>query len=413
MSAGRQIRQASKQTTKNKQCGSNHPKGVPQANSHDTWALARQRGYLWPIANWEQRYSTYLQRKIRTVPVRSEDGETRLGDRGLLRARASVTVQAAGDVGGRRPVPIGGRWRFAGAGRDRPATHARACVVSSLRCRSDRRLRVRAPAQAVMRRGVGQAAGCRVKSVGVKTRRCAGALCSTCCGDRRRCRVAPTSSGFDYPCDKAKAGTRVRVCRRGSIPCLRARAQVEAQRHCLSGGALPRGGKPRGYGPGECGRGVGGGGRRARRRSSRAASRQGRQGRWLRARAAGRQGRQARWRRARAARPARPAARATSPLAPVASPAAKRGGGKGGKAGEPGGGGDDDKGGEAGNASGLPCGACRLAGGAAATAGGAGDLPCGAPTTAGGASDLPCGYVRGREGFARGYQHGGQGSDGG
>jgi len=88
MSAGRQIRQASKQTIKNEQCGSNLPKGVPQANSHNTWALARQGGYLWPIANWEQRYATYLQREIQTVPVRSEDGETRLGDRGLLRARA-------------------------------------------------------------------------------------------------------------------------------------------------------------------------------------------------------------------------------------------------------------------------------------------------------------------------------------
>jgi len=56
---------------------------------------------LWPIANWEQRYATYLQREIRTVPVRSEDGETRLGDRGILRARAGVTAHAAGVVGGR------------------------------------------------------------------------------------------------------------------------------------------------------------------------------------------------------------------------------------------------------------------------------------------------------------------------
>jgi len=58
MSAGRQIRQASKQTITNEQCGSNPRKGVPQANSHNTWALARQGGYLWPIANWEQRYAT-------------------------------------------------------------------------------------------------------------------------------------------------------------------------------------------------------------------------------------------------------------------------------------------------------------------------------------------------------------------
>jgi len=195
MSAGRQIRQASKQTIKNEQCGSNPPKGVPQANSHNTWTLARQGGYSWPIANLEQRYATYPQREIRTVPVRSEDGETRLGDRGLLRARAGVTAQAAGAVGARRPVPTGGRWRFAVVGRDRQATHAWACVASSVRCGSDRRLRVCAPAQAGRRRGGGQAAGCRVTSVGVKTRWCAGASCSTCWGDRRRRRVAPTSSG--------------------------------------------------------------------------------------------------------------------------------------------------------------------------------------------------------------------------
>jgi len=66
-----------------------------------------------------------------------------------------------------------------------------------------------------MRQSAGQAAGGRVTSVGVKTRRCAGASCSMCWGDRRRCRVAPTSSGFDYPGDKAKAGTRVRVAESG------------------------------------------------------------------------------------------------------------------------------------------------------------------------------------------------------
>jgi len=33
---------------------------MPQANSHGTWALARQGGYLWPIANWDQRYATGL-----------------------------------------------------------------------------------------------------------------------------------------------------------------------------------------------------------------------------------------------------------------------------------------------------------------------------------------------------------------
>jgi len=66
-----------------------------------------------------------------------------------------------------------------------------------------------------MRRSGGQAAGCCVTSVGVKTRRWAGALCSTCWGDRRRCRVAPTSSVFDYHGDKAKAGTPVCVAEGG------------------------------------------------------------------------------------------------------------------------------------------------------------------------------------------------------
>jgi len=92
MSAGRQIRQASKQTIKNKECESNPPKGLPQAESHTSVDSASQGGYSWLIANWEQRYATYLQREIRTVPVRSEDGETRYGDRGLLRARAGATA---------------------------------------------------------------------------------------------------------------------------------------------------------------------------------------------------------------------------------------------------------------------------------------------------------------------------------
>jgi len=97
MSAGKQIGQSSKQ--ENEQCGSNPPKGVPPANSHNAWALVSQGCHLWPIANWKQRYASYLQREIRTVPVRSEDVETRLGHRGLLRARAGVTAQAAAAVG--------------------------------------------------------------------------------------------------------------------------------------------------------------------------------------------------------------------------------------------------------------------------------------------------------------------------
>jgi len=104
--------------------------------------------------------------------VRSEDGDTRLGGRGLLRAHAGVTARAAGVVKGRRSVPIGGMWRFAGVGRDRPTTHARACVASSLRCESDRRLRVSTPAQAGLRMSAGEGAGCGVSGAGVKTRGC-------------------------------------------------------------------------------------------------------------------------------------------------------------------------------------------------------------------------------------------------
>jgi len=66
MSAGRQIRQASKQAIKkNKQCGSNPPNGVPLAESHKSVDSASQGGYSWLIANWEQRYAT----KSRDVEV--------------------------------------------------------------------------------------------------------------------------------------------------------------------------------------------------------------------------------------------------------------------------------------------------------------------------------------------------------
>jgi len=60
MSAGRQIRQASKQTIRKEQCESNPPKGVPQAISHNTRALVRQEGYSLPIASLEQRYATII-----------------------------------------------------------------------------------------------------------------------------------------------------------------------------------------------------------------------------------------------------------------------------------------------------------------------------------------------------------------
>jgi len=59
--------------------------------------------------------------------VRSEDVDTRLGDRELLRARAGVTARAAGVVEESpiRPDPgeVAVRRR-----RSRPSDHARACV---------------------------------------------------------------------------------------------------------------------------------------------------------------------------------------------------------------------------------------------------------------------------------------------
>jgi len=58
MSAGRERGQASKQTIENEQCGSNPPKGMPQANSHSTWILASQGGFLWQFANCGRRYAT-------------------------------------------------------------------------------------------------------------------------------------------------------------------------------------------------------------------------------------------------------------------------------------------------------------------------------------------------------------------
>ena len=167
---------------------------MPQANFHNTWALVRQGGCSCPIANWEQRYATYLQREIRTVSVRSENGGTRLGDRGLLRARAGVTARAAGVAKGRRSVSIGEWWRFAGGCRDRPITHARACVAGSLICGSDRRLRVGMPAQTVhacVYVGAGAGVGARVK-----TRGRGGASSSARWGYHCRCRGAPAFRGF-------------------------------------------------------------------------------------------------------------------------------------------------------------------------------------------------------------------------
>jgi len=56
MSAGKQIGQASKQ--ENEQCGSNPPKGLPQAESHKSVDSASQGGYQWQFVNCEQRYAT-------------------------------------------------------------------------------------------------------------------------------------------------------------------------------------------------------------------------------------------------------------------------------------------------------------------------------------------------------------------
>jgi len=67
MSAGKQKRQASKQ--ENEQCRSNPPKGVPQANFHNTWALVSQGGHLWPIANWEQSHATHIRASPPLAPT--------------------------------------------------------------------------------------------------------------------------------------------------------------------------------------------------------------------------------------------------------------------------------------------------------------------------------------------------------
>jgi len=144
------------------------------------------------------------------------------------------------------------------------------------------------------------------------------------------------------PATRRKPGRGSGFCRHGNIPCLRARAQVKAQRHCWGGGARRGGGKPEGWGPGKVGFGWGGGGRRARRQG-RQVSKGGKAG------GVGKGGK----------------------------PGGDGKGGKpggGGKGGKPGGGG---KGGEHGDSGGLPGGACGLPGGAAVTAGGVDVLPCG------------------------------------
>jgi len=163
--------------------------------------------------------------------------------------------------GARRPVPIGGRWRFAVVGRDRPATNAWAWVAGSWRCGSDRRLRVRALAQAGRRR---RGRGARrpfdgrrasaLRPVDVQVRRATRVGANVIGAEWRLLRL-----GFDYPDDTATArgaalsgwsssfpagadlfgvlttlatrrqpGCGSALCRHGAIPCLRAHAQVAA-----------------------------------------------------------------------------------------------------------------------------------------------------------------------------------------
>ena len=61
MSAGKQIDRQANKLQKNEQCGSNHPKGLPQAESHKFVDSASQGGYSWLIANWKQRYATGIE----------------------------------------------------------------------------------------------------------------------------------------------------------------------------------------------------------------------------------------------------------------------------------------------------------------------------------------------------------------
>jgi len=175
---------------------------------------ASQGGYSWPIANWEQRYATYLQREIRTVPVRSEDGETRLGDRGLLRARAGATAQAAGAVGGLaaqsrlgrgggspslvatvRPRTRGRGWRAADA-----AGPTGACAYARPRRRVGVGVGVGARRPVDGRRASG------LRPVDAQVRRATRDGATVVGAEWRLLR-----RGFDYPDDTAKAGTRVRV----------------------------------------------------------------------------------------------------------------------------------------------------------------------------------------------------------
>jgi len=160
MSAGRQIGQASKQ--ENEQCGSNPPKGLPQAESHKSVDSASQGGYQWQFANCEQRYAAYLQREIRGVPARSRKAGARLGDRGPAQAQAGVTAPAARAVKGRRSGPLGGGCSSV-ATATASTTRMRGRVVGSSRCGAEARggACLRGRVAGSVRAGAGGRAGLR------------------------------------------------------------------------------------------------------------------------------------------------------------------------------------------------------------------------------------------------------------
>jgi len=218
--------------------------------------------------------------------VRSEDGETRLGDRGLLRARAGATAQAAGAVGGAPPSPDwgGGGGSLSSVATVPPHTRGRGWRAADAAgptgaCAYARPRRRVGGVGVVARRPVDRRRASGLRPVGARVRH-ATRVGATFVGAEWRL----LRRGLDYPDDTAKAGTRVRgtergggvhtsrpvsteacargstswvvvvvtagaalvgvltpletgrkpgcgsaLCRHGTIPCLRAHAQVAAQ----------------------------------------------------------------------------------------------------------------------------------------------------------------------------------------
>jgi len=121
--------------------------------------------------------------------------------------------------GARRSVPIGGRWRFAVVGRDRPHTRGRGWRAADAAgptgaCAYARpRRRVGVGVGVVARRPVDRRRASGSRPVGARVRRAtrvgATVVGAEWCLLRR---------GFDYPDDTAKAGTRVRGTERGFTP---------------------------------------------------------------------------------------------------------------------------------------------------------------------------------------------------